>query len=753
MTKKSTKYASLLCVITIVAIVFGCLTIMLADKSTDDIVIYHTNDMHGNVGSVWEDENLKKIGLDMIKSMKDNTPNSLLVDCGDAIWGTQFAKANRGLDIIDMMNAAGYDCMSLGNHEFDYGQDALLDCVRRAKFPVLSANTYKNGKVLLDGINGNNGQTYILEIAGKRIGFFGLTTEETSRITTPENLDGIEFRDEIEIAKLQVQKLKSEKVDIIIAVAHVGIDSSSKTTSKDIARKVSGIDAIIDGHSHTEYIGKENDTVITQTGANLSCLGKITIKFGSNKPEILASLIPAKEVGMLTVADNNITKMYNDLYSKISPSLERIIGKIQNTLYGGTYEGVNISRFAETNMGDFICDAMLDAGKEILKGSEFEDIPVVAFENGGAVRSKIDNGYIKMDQVYSLFPLDNRLSIQIITPKILYQLLERGVGKLTFTANKELLFSGAFGGFPQVCGMKFEINPSLEAYNYNKNTGGKRVQNLKILDSNNRTEQLLLREDNQTKIAFIFNNYALYEFPQIKDIEPAFIGDYLYNVVSGYIAKLTYESGGEFFYPGFQGRISITLDSFESPAYDSEITLKDETGKLSLVSVNVSIDGGEERAFKADENAKITLKNLPSSKHIIRVRYGDKIQEIYINNEIGIKNNTVEFKDKFWSDISSVSNLIGQIPYDITKNEENLIKFARSSYDNLNEKQKDKILNYKKLQEAEENLRLMGGETVENNILCKITAHKIFLTILSVSVFVTGIMIIYIYCKKQKSHS
>lgn len=751
MTKKSTKHLVFLWAVPIMTIILGFLTVMFADQSTTEIVIYHTNDMHGNVGSKWDDENLKKIGLDMIKSVKDNTPNSLLVDCGDAIWGTQFAKNTKGLDIIDMMNAVGYDCMVLGNHEFDYGPNALLDCAKRANFPVLSANTYRTGKLMLDGINGNNGQNLILQVAGKRIGFFGLTTEETTRITVPENLEGIEFIDELETAKLQVQKLKNEKVDLIVAIAHVGIDSSSKITSKDIAKKVPGIDIIIDGHSHTEYIGEENGTIIAQTGVSLACLGKITVKFNASKPEIVASLIPAGEIGVTNVPDANITKMYNDLYSKIAPSLEKVIGKIQNTLYGGTYEGINISRLAETNMGDFICDAMLDSGKEILKDTEFKDIPIVAFENGGAVRSKIDSGYIKMDQIYNLFPLDNRLSIQIITPKILYQILERGVGKLTFSAEEEVPFSGAFGGFPQVSGIKFQIEPLFEAYNYNKNSGGARVQDLKILNPENKSEQPLSRDDDQTKIAFIFNDCALYEFPQIKDIDIAFTGDYLYNVVSSYITNLTYESNGEIFYPGFQKRILINNSFFEKSEFDSEIILKDETGKLSLVSVSVSIDGGDEKVFKADENAKIILTNLSSSGHIIRLKYDNKIQEIYLNNEIGIKNNTVEFKDKSLVEIESVSNLIGQIPYDITNDTENLIRFSRNSYDSLNEEQKSKILNYKKLEKAEENLLLLKGETLENGILRQIKSNKIFLTILAVLVFVAGVVTIYIYNQKSKA--
>lgn len=751
MNKENIKWAAvLLWWLIFTVIICGIFTVMLAIPGNDDIVIYHTNDMHGNVSSLQDDENtLTRIGLDMVKSIKDNTPNSILVDCGDAIWGTQFAKSNKGLDIIDMMNAVGYNCMALGNHEFDYGLDALLTCAKRANFPVLSANTYQDGKLLLNNINGNNGENFILEVAGKKIGFFCLTTRETCRITLPQNLDRIEFKDEIETAKLQVQKLKSENVDIIVAITHMGIDASSEVTSKDVAKKVSGIDMIIDGHSHTEYIGEENGVIITQTGIGLSCLGKIVVKFKNFKPEITASLISASEAGQIAVPNSEISKMYDNIYSEISPSLEKVVGKIKNTLYGGTYNGINISRLTETNMGDFICDAMLESGKNILKDTQFKDIPIVAFENGGAVRNKIDGGYIKMDQIYSLFPLDNRLSIQIITPKILYQILERGVGKLISPSEQNKFFIGAFGGFPQVSGIKFEVNPLLEPYDYEKNLGGKRVQSIKIFDATVKTEKLLSRDDDKTKIAFIFNDYALYEFPSIKDIEIAFKGDYLYNIVSDYISNLTYENGGEFFYSGFNDRIIIQREFFKDSVFDSELILKDDTGKLNMVSVYVSIDASEEKLYQSDENAKIILKNLPSSGHIIKVRYGDKTQEIYINNEIGMKNNTVEFSDKFLSDISNVSNLIGQIPYDITKELENLIRFSRYSYDNLSEEQKSKILNYKKLQDAEERLRIINGEAEPNNIISQIRSNRAFLTITAVSVFILGMIVIYIFKTKR----
>ena len=731
MNKTRMKWIFSSCILMILFIVFGVFNLIYdASQESTDIVIYHTNDMHGNVNSIWNDGSLSRIGLDMIKNIKDNTPNSILVDCGDAIWGTQFAKDNKGLNIINMMNATGFDVMALGNHEFDYGLEALINCVKNAKFPIISANTYKDGNIFLNNISNCNGENLVLEIAGKKIGFFAITTEETSKTTIPANIEGIEFKNEIEISKSEVKKLKKQNVDLIVAITHVGVDISSKITSKEIAKKVSGIDIIIDGHSHTEYVGEENGVVITQTGIGLSNLGKITIKFKNPAPEIKAFLMSANELEHTAVPDPSISKLYDNIYSKISPLLEKIVGKINNTLYGGTYNGVNISRLAETNMGDFICDAMLESGKDLLKEAEFKSLPIVAFENGGAVRSKISSGYIKMDQIFNIFPMDNRLSVQIITPKVLYQVLERGVGKLLAPASHGGHFLAPFGGFPQVSGIKFEVDPSQDPYDYSKDTPGKRIKNIKIINNGNKTEEPLLRDDNQTKIVFLFNDYGLYEFPALKNIEVVLKGDYLYNVVSNYVSKLTYQNGGEFSYPYFNERIKINKKYFRDLTFNCELNLKDDTGSLPFSTVILSIDNGEEKTYKADENSKIILENLPSGAHIIKLKYDNKSQEVYINNEIGMKNNTVNFTDKFFNDISSVSNLIGQIPYNVDLESENIIKFARNSYESLNNLQKTKVLNYKKLLYAEKELQIINLD--KNNIISKINSDKNFLIIFSV---------------------
>ena len=287
--KQSSRFVSLMLILTLVFGTF-CGTAAFAASSTT-VTIYHTNDIHGKVNSTYaEDGTLTQIGMDVLKNVKANTPNSLLIDAGDATQGVALATYSQGADIIKLMNAAGYDGMTLGNHEFDYGRDAALSNAKLAGFPVVAANSMDNGQTLLKGVNSaktkgsgdlydENGGWFIKTVAGKKIGFFGISTTETAYKTNPNNLKGVTFADEIATAKAQVSALQAQKADAIIGIMHVGIDGASKPTSHEIAQQVAGIDAIIDGHSHSTESTKVGNTVIQQTGTGAANLGKMVLSF------------------------------------------------------------------------------------------------------------------------------------------------------------------------------------------------------------------------------------------------------------------------------------------------------------------------------------------------------------------------------------------------------------------------------------------------------------------------------------------
>lgn len=217
MKKSYKKFLSIALSFALVLVTCGTrLTAVTVKAATGtQITIFHTNDMHGRLLDATKvDSNkntvLTQIGADYVAAIKESVPGSLLIDAGDATQGLPFSTVSKGADVINLMNAAGYDGMTLGNHEFDYGKTQLLSNAALAKFPVVSANTMDNGKPLLAGINGNNGEDFIKTVNGIKVGFFGITTQETVYKTNPSNLPGVTFSDTISTSQAEVTKLKGE---------------------------------------------------------------------------------------------------------------------------------------------------------------------------------------------------------------------------------------------------------------------------------------------------------------------------------------------------------------------------------------------------------------------------------------------------------------------------------------------------------------------------------------------------------------
>ena len=728
----------------------GLSYIISAEGEENVITIYHTNDMHGQVGSTYTNGVLSQIGLDYIKTAKEKTNNSILIDAGDATQGTPMGKFSKGLDIVELMNATGYDLMTLGNHEFDYGKDAVLEIAKSAKFPVVSANTLYNGDVFLKDINNNNGCNFIKEINGKKIGFFGITTEETMRTTIPANLEGITFANEIETAQKQVNELKSQNADVIVGITHVGIDSSTKVNSHQIAQSVQGIDIMIDGHSHSKKTEKVGNTLIQQTGTSNVMLGKIEIKFNdSNSFECDSKLLTPKEVSDMFSPDPSITQLYDSLSENIAPILDKVVGKSDTSLYGGNYNTKNVSRMVETNLGSLIGDAMIYSTKDIIKGSEYEKLPIVALENGGAVRAKINSGYITMKDVLEVLPLDNKLSLQVVTPNTVYKTMERGVCKQHNPSKAGDAIDGFFGGFPQIAGMRIEYDINQAAYNTDNPTAGtgNRVTKIVLLNEDGSDGNVLDRNDESTKILFACNDYTITEYPMVSDIEVVQKGDLLSNVLADYITKLTYDSkNGSFNYPLNQGRVKLLKDENLFVPFNSEIAINFENKALSESNVKVSIDGMAANDMITDLEGKIRLENLVSGGHRVVVDYNCKNSDVYVDETVELKNGSLNIIDQSEKEVKCVTNIINQITNDITIENENRVNFARSSYDSLTEEGKTQISNYQKLVDAENKLlnnNLGANGFINNNIVI----------VLLIVVATVAVIIVLVRIKKSNKNN
>lgn len=543
----------------------------------DNIVIYHTNDMHGSVKN-----------LANVKTLKDNTPNSLLIDAGDATQGSSLATYTKGQAIIDIMNATGYDVATLGNHEFDFGSQTAVDNMKKAKFVPVSANVVDGtGNLLLSGINGN-GANVIEEVNGKRIGIFGLTTEETYYKTNPKNLNGTEFKSVIETAKQQVELLKAENVDAIVAVVHIGDDKSSSPTSLDLAKEVDGIDLIIDGHSHTIIQQKVNDTTVVQTGSSLKNLGKVTLSFDDDTLNIKNELLDMEKVVAENPANEEVSKIYETYSEQVNQELQKVIGNTTSNLYAFAEDGTRICRIEETPMGDLIADSMVYSTKKLLENTEYKDNPVVALQNGGGVRANIASGDITLESVFNVLPFGNLISVKVVTPEILYNALENGVCKMEIDENGQV--TGLDGRFPQISGMRIEIDPTKPAFDpENPEAGnGERVTAIYLVDENG-NETFIERSDNTTQITLASNDFIIAGgdgYTALSNLKHIAEGEVLDVVLADYITYLTEQQGGSFTYnmPGNRTQVvvgtqevtevkPISLDNFLYLTEDKEVSL------------------------------------------------------------------------------------------------------------------------------------------------------------------------------------
>ena len=424
------------------------------------LVVIHTNDVHGR-----DVTNASQYGTAAVAQLKKDFEaagaNVLLLSAGDAIQGTSFINYDMGATAIELLSAAGYDAISPGNHEFDWGAQNLFDILEGADFLVLAANIiYTEG----NEYGGEAGETVfqsnvIFELGGLSVGVFGLTTPETYTKAHPDKVKGIAFLEGAEMfaaAQEQVDYLKGEDCDVIICLGHLGIDDESTgNRSLDLIEAVNGIDLFVDGHSHTVLKeGREvGDTLLVSAGTALANIGVVVYDpaDGSLTASLLGITDGAKDY---TGVDEKLKTMIDDLYALVTNTLKsEIIGTTEILLYGKNAVDPPGVRVAETNLGDFATDALLWKANEVY-GAGFTD---AALTNGGGIRDSIPKEAdaefpyeINMDDMVTVFPFGNQLEIIEITGAQLLEALEAA----TFSN------PAAVGAFPQVSGIEFSI------YNY-----------------------------------------------------------------------------------------------------------------------------------------------------------------------------------------------------------------------------------------------------------------------------------------------
>ena len=400
------------------------------DAETVKITIIHTNDTHARLKGTATEIGFAKIAT-LIKEAKAANPNTLVLDAGDTLHGMPIVNISMGENAIKVLQAAGYNYMTLGNHDFNYGQDRLMELKELSTVGMLSAN-------IVDEKGDYVFTPYVIEeIGGVKVGIYGLTTPDAAFLTNPKNVVGLSFKDPIEVSKNMVKELE-DKTDVIVALAHIGMDESSVVTSKALAEAVEGIDVIIDGHSHTLLEAGQvvNNTLIAQTGNYDQNLGYINIEVQNNEVINKTAELLKAEAAAATVADPDLEKTIADIEAANGEVFNQVITKTDVYL-----DGVRANvRTKETNLGNLSADAARAA-----TGAD------VAFVNGGGIREDIPVGDITKGKIAAIFPFGNTIEVKKITGSDLLAMLEVSVSD----------YPAAKGAFLQVSGLEFTFDPAL----------------------------------------------------------------------------------------------------------------------------------------------------------------------------------------------------------------------------------------------------------------------------------------------------
>ena len=454
----------------------------LGDKS--DVTILYTNDVHTYI-----DKQSPKLTYAAIADLKQSYQNAgkdvLLVDAGDHVQGTAYGSMDEGASIIKLMNAAGYDAATPGNHEFDYGMDRAKAIMKEADFPYLSCNwvDLRTGLRVLPSVK-------VFVRGGRRIAFVGVTTPETFTKSTPAYFmdkaqrkyiydiqggeDGKKLYDAVQKAIDKAKLL----ADVVIGLGHLGVDpSSSPWTSEEVIAHTSGFDAFIDGHSHTVMENKQvqdasgKAVTLTQTGSYFANVGEMTIAADGT---ITTKLIPTHE-GM----DAGIAAMQTSWVNTVDDMLGEKIAVGDSDFYvSDPATGKRRIRSAETNLGDFVADGIYAYFNEVEK--LHCDLAIM---NGGGIRADVPAGDWTFKTCKQISPFGNVACLMSVTGKQIQDALEFAA-RFAGEGGKEN------GGFLQVAGATYEIHTDIPntVQTDEKNvwigsaTGTPRVQNVKIYD-------------------------------------------------------------------------------------------------------------------------------------------------------------------------------------------------------------------------------------------------------------------------------
>jgi len=552
----------------------------LDEELSDDIVILHVNDVHCGLND--------SIGYDGFvlyrDEMKKKYKNVITVDVGDHVQGGSIGAISGGEAIIKLVNKIGFNVSILGNHEFDYGIEQLLKLRQNISSNYICSNFCynKNKTRVFDPYK-------VITIGDKKIGFIGVLTPLTLTKTYLSSVKDNETKEQLydflscnnstdlyDTVQKDINELRNnEKVNYVILLTHIGMEVEDYT-SEDLLSHLENVDAVLDGHTHKVYNvttkdKKQNNITIAQTGTKLQSIGKLIIKKdGSFGEEIIKKVPePSDKKGAIKIirgqnetwVDNETYQMINSIWNEYSDDLNAYIGKSDfDLIVEPSNAYYQICRNEECSIGNLIADAVKETGQG-----------EVAIINGGGARNNLPKGNITSSIIYDILPWFSYVVSKQMPGQVIWDALEFGVSKIP----------NAFGGYPQISGITFDLDPSINSTvktdkdgHFINVTGERRVTNVKI----NGKDLNLTKNYNVSLLEFIanggdgysmFENYSVYYESIYTDTDSLIY--YIKNQLNGTIPEK---------YKEVEGRVNIknsqnssTLVAFKDYNFNSTSNL------------------------------------------------------------------------------------------------------------------------------------------------------------------------------------
>ena len=404
---------------------------------TGKTVILHSNDVHGALAGYAYMAALRSeyeaMGADVI-----------LVDAGDFSQGDIYVSINQGAAAVEMMNAAGYDVVTLGNHEFDFGYEQLMKNLETAQFTPICANVYldETGEPILD-------PAVMLETeGGLKIGFFGMETPETATKVNPGLIKEISFSTFDDLYTAAQKAIDSlEGADLVIGLTHLGMDAESELNgyrSIDLLNKVTGVDFLIDGHSHDVMTCGPEGEPIQSTGTKFAYVGVVVID--NESKQIVDHYLRATNT---LTPDAEVAEAAQTIIDAVDEEYNAVFAATEVTLNGEKTPG---NRTQETNLGDLITDAMVWSVVKEGGIEQVEPANVVGITNGGGIRATVEAGDITMKDINTVLPFGNTVAVIYVTGEELLEALEAS----TFCTPEPI------GGYPQTSGIEWTLDTTVE---------------------------------------------------------------------------------------------------------------------------------------------------------------------------------------------------------------------------------------------------------------------------------------------------